>query len=308
MKVSWAELKSITDSKKLPLQFIDQTKYYEVFALDGTVIYSTEIGKAPTAPNGSDQEDFEDNYKASANKKLAPQAKEDKRPLVATNRIPEGYTLYFTGTADDISNGVAGAGDDLLLDGSSLAGGSNKATFQLLNHYYLVGAKCFASGVTIGTHYITARLYAPATTGLTQTTGDYNKSSLGGGMNMIVPVSAGTGSWDLDLTATLPNTQILRAVPVPVAGNTGWFDYDKTNNVITRNMSQTGGYNLYDFDVDLHYFVRKGWLTSGEIQISAEDTVAKQQFNFWKIEFELNTSLLGPSAAILLEVATKDNT
>ena len=177
----------------------------------------------------------------------------------------------------------------------------------MLDHFYLVGAQVFADGITVGNHYISAQLHAPASVGLTNTTGDYNKQALGGGMNMIVPVSEGTGSWSMDLDAKQANTNILKATPVPVAGNNGWFDYDKDTNILTRNMDQEGGYNLYDFGIPIHHFARRAWIHDGFAKVTAEGTVAKQLFNFWQIKFELNTSLLGPTATVLLEVATKKN-
>lgn len=226
---------------------------------------------------------------------------------VTNNRIPAGYSIYGVGEADNITNGTYGGGVQLQFDSTN-----DEREFQLLNHYYAIGARAVWKNCDID-NYFSATLIAPASSGFTNTTGDFDKVNLGGSLNMYKPVTAGTGAWDADLTDTLAGTSILKATPVPSAGNQGWFDYDSETNILTTNMSQTGGYNLYDFDVNLHAFGRRVWGTSqsgGVTGIDVPDLVGKLIYNSWKVklEFGLEGGLLGSEkAAVTFYVGTKGN-
>lgn len=228
------------------------------------------------------------------------------RLLVGDNRVPPGYTLYLTGKSDDISNGAYGAGSNLKFSSSNTI-----EYFQLLNHYFIIGARAIWENCSIDTNF-NAKLIAPATIA-TETTGDFVKDNLGGPYNRYRPVSAGTGSWSMDLSQKHTNTNILKAVPVPQEGNTGWFDYDSDTNIITPNYNQQGGYHLYDFDITLHNFANGVWgtkINGGESQLDITGMVGKLLFNFWKIKLEFKTELEtwgNERAAIILIVATKKN-
>lgn len=222
------------------------------------------------------------------------------------NRVPNGYSVYVTGRADDITNGTYRAGTRMKFNDSNTT-----REFQMLDHYYAIAATAHWGPNASIDNYFNAVLYAPATTGLTNTTGDYDKVNLGGAYNLIKPVTAGTGSWSMDLTAKLTNTSILKATPVPVSGNNGWFDYDSSTNVLTANLSQTGGYNLYDFDVDLHAFGESIWgIKDGISGVNVEGLVGKLLYNCWiiKIDFGLDGgSLSNETANVVFTVATKRN-
>lgn len=72
IKVTWPILKSAADAREVPVQFIEYPNYYQILLIDGSLSLETEVAKLGTAPSGSDQEDFENNYKANANNKLSP--------------------------------------------------------------------------------------------------------------------------------------------------------------------------------------------------------------------------------------------
>lgn len=67
-EVSWTQLKSFVDGRSLALQYIEFDDSYYLSAFDGPFSLYTHISKEDPAPVDSDQEDFEDNYKADANK------------------------------------------------------------------------------------------------------------------------------------------------------------------------------------------------------------------------------------------------
>lgn len=231
-----------------------------------------------------------------------------KLPTV-NNRIPDGYSIYGVGESDDIVNGSYGEGDPLQFNNTT-----NEREFQLLKHYYAIGARAVWKNCDID-NYFNATLLAPATTAFTNATGDYDKVEIipSSGLHLFKPVDVGTGSWNGDLTSTLTNTPILKGTPVPVAGNTGWFDYDPSSNILTANSSQTGGYNLYDFDVNLHAFGRKIWgtnLNGGITGIDIPDLVGKLIFNTWKVKLTLGLEgglLSTNKAAITVYVGIQGN-
>lgn len=226
---------------------------------------------------------------------------EDDRVLMADNRIPPGYSLSVRGEADDIANGAYGDGLELHFDSSN-----KDKTVQLLNHYYIIGARAIWENCSLD-NYFKARLYAPATVG-TNATGDFTKAATGLGFNMFVPLQTpDSGDWDLDLTEKLTNTNILKNALVPVAGNTGFFDYDSDTNVITPNYTMEGGYNLYDVDINLHSFGRKVWGRAGSGSQSGLDVsglVGKKMFNFWKLQFkfDIKSGLLSTEKAAIIMI------
>lgn len=68
IKVTWAQLKALRDSKSLNLQFINQTTEYLVFLVDNGFSLYTLI--PITSPANSDQTDFQNNYLAAANQAI----------------------------------------------------------------------------------------------------------------------------------------------------------------------------------------------------------------------------------------------
>jgi len=231
------------------------------------------------------------------------------RLLMADNRVPAGYTLYVTGEADDISTGAYGGGTSMKFDSTT-----SSREFQMLNHMYAIGARVIYEGCSLD-NYFDATMIAPASSGFTNSTGDFDKVEIipASGLHLFKPVSAGTGAWSGTLSDKLTSTNILKATPVPAAGNTGWFDYDSTTNVLTANMDQEGGYNLYDFNVNLHAFGRKVWASSADgavAQLDVTGLVGKLIFNSWKVKFEFKKdggSLSSEKARLFFIVATKQN-
>lgn len=217
----------------------------------------------------------------------------DGRHISSINKIPAGYTVSPTGTADDISNGSYGGGVALKTDGTDA--NSKIVDFQVLDHYYALGGRAYWEGADMD-DCVHATLMAPASSGLTEQAGDYDKVEVvpSSGLHVIVPnPTPGNGQWDMDLSATLnANVSILAATPVPQAGNTGWFDYDSDTNVLSVNSSQEGGYNLYDFDVSLFKFAQDVWGQKGDgtALFESSDVLGKLLYNSWVIRFQLFTS------------------
>lgn len=100
--LSWANFKSsCLTTKKLVPQYLTIDKngaeYYFIWAIEEGVQYTTSI--SITDPVSSSQEDFEDNYKATANAPTHPKDDDGKVYLRAESR-PLGYTTVFTMRGD----------------------------------------------------------------------------------------------------------------------------------------------------------------------------------------------------------------
>jgi hypothetical protein len=229
----------------------------------------------------------------------------DERDIITNNRIPLGYTIYPTGSSDNITNGTYGDGQAIKLDANNPL-----AVFQSIGHWYGIGGRIIWENATLD-DYLNATLYAPATTGLTNTQGNFTKVEIipSSGMHIILPTPPGQGDWSMDLTATLnANVGILKAAPVPAEGNTGYFNYDSDNNVLTPAAGD-GSHNLYDFDIPLFKFANKIWgrKDNGESHLETTDVVGKLLFNSWKIAFTLSVTTPGARCGGIITTAVKRN-
>jgi hypothetical protein len=66
-KASWSDLKSFADNRNLSIQWFIKNGLYWLSAIDGQVELTTQITIVTPTPAGSDQEDFENNYKENGN-------------------------------------------------------------------------------------------------------------------------------------------------------------------------------------------------------------------------------------------------
>ena len=235
---------------------------------------------------------------------VAPKT-DDKRPITAIMPVPPGYTVFPTGSGDDITNNTLQAGDDLILSEAQ-----KTAKFQMLNHWYGLNATVMWEGADMN-HYLDSWLTAPATVG-SNVAGDYNKVFVGAG-NIFVPAAPGTGAWSLDLNAKIGSSGVLQCTPVPSTGNQGFFDYDSDSNTLTVNPTQTGSHNLCDWDVRLFKFSNKIWgskLDGQPMDLFTGTIVGKLLFNSWFVEFELKYTPGGAipgKCCVLVTSAVKGN-
>lgn len=96
---SWPELKTHQSEKNIPFQYEDLTDEYYVWFVEGDINYYTIIEK--TTPAGTDQTDFETNYKANSNKPVAP-SDADNRVFVRAGSRKFEWNTNFTNFADKI--------------------------------------------------------------------------------------------------------------------------------------------------------------------------------------------------------------
>lgn len=233
----------------------------------------------------------------------------DGKDVVATNRIPDGFTLGSEGASDDMVNGVYGGGQPFTMNDTS-PGTSNKFTLQFMNNWYGTGGRVIWESAAL-VDSVNAVLVAPASTGWTNAAGNFNKYNIVGPYNMLVPASPGAGAWNVNLAATLnSNVATLASVPVPSLTNTGYFDYNPTTNVLTVNALGQGGYNLYDFPINLFRICNQVWgrkQDGAESVLESSDVVAKMMLSMWVVNFTLNNVTPGVKCGIIIHTARTKN-
>lgn len=70
--VKWEDVKVFAESKKVSIQYIEREKFYTVYSIDHQLAVRCTIIKADPVEVGSEQEDFETNYKSEANSTIHP--------------------------------------------------------------------------------------------------------------------------------------------------------------------------------------------------------------------------------------------
>lgn len=103
LNVAYSDIKSTVIAKNLSLQYNETNKNYRVFAVDGTILYQTEVWKAGHEPDGLDEAqnaldraDFEATYKNVSNKPVVPRTIEGI-PKILQAVSPDDVSLFITG-------------------------------------------------------------------------------------------------------------------------------------------------------------------------------------------------------------------
>lgn len=103
IKTNWQNFKTLTSPKNLLVQYLDKGTFYDIFAVDGPILFQTSIKKE--SPASSDQTDFENNYKdVVTNKPIATLIRggtdEDLPPIKITFPPQDPPTVIVQGTGD----------------------------------------------------------------------------------------------------------------------------------------------------------------------------------------------------------------
>lgn len=67
ISLDWLDFKNNIINRSLSIQWFIKGANYFLYAFDGNLVFKCKIEKEPTAPVGSDQEDFEINFKSAGN-------------------------------------------------------------------------------------------------------------------------------------------------------------------------------------------------------------------------------------------------
>lgn len=287
MRASWGQVKALADKFEESIQYIDSTEEdkYILWVQNGNFHLSCVIKKVDNPDITSEQYDFEQNYKDIQTNQPLQKKIHGGFTLNSTTNMPAGYSVYPSGVSDNISTGAFGEGNSLILNSTI-----KTKRFFLLNNWYGIGGKASWNKHSSNTDYIDGKLIAPATVGVNGTGFNFTKQSTPYGFSFFEPVTPGSGNWDLNLSETkFPGKEFLHVTPVPVAGNTGHFDFNKETGLVEINSSQQGGYNLYDVDLTLTSFGRNMWGIDGggETPFVVNNVIGKLLYANWCVEVSL---------------------
>lgn len=174
----------------------------------------------------------------------------DGRQIMLPSTIGDDQEVQFSGSGDDITNGIRCGGSHLQL--VSTTQGENVFEWQYIEWIAIGGGRVKHYSATFGDCF-NYEINAPATVGVSNPGGGwFDKYNLGGEYNMFVPNATQTGDWDLNLEETLnENVLITKVNPVIAADKDGFFDWNQDSYEVSVNSSGEGGYYLFDFEVAL---------------------------------------------------------
>lgn len=233
----------------------------------------------------------------------------DNKPFMVPVIHHDHDKFIHAGSSDDIANGVRWDGD--LFELTRTDSGDTTGTFQYLEWVRIAGAHVTCTGNVAGDH-VHGKVYAPSSSPAATSNpgaGAYDKYNLGTGMNVFVPNGTQTGDWDLDLSSRLnANCNITKVCPVTAEDGDGWFDYDSDSGDVTLNAGQAGGYNLFDFDLDLLRIIPKAPLPfSGYWNLAPANVRPMLLLPHWKLEVILSRTTGGTVSVnwvLIIERAT----
>ena len=219
----------------------------------------------------------------------------DNKPFMVPVIHHDHDKFIHAGSSDDIANGVRWDGP--LFELSRTDAGDALQTFQFLEWVRIAGAHVTCTGNAVGDH-VHGKVFAPSSAPAASSNpgaGAYDKYNLGTGMNVFIPNGTQTGDWDLDLSSRLnANCNITKVCPVTAEDGDGWFDYDSDTGDVTLNTTQTGWYNLFDFDVPLLRIIPKAPLPfSGFWNLAPANVRPMLLLPHWKLEVTLTRATSG---------------
>lgn len=110
-QVDWNEFKAFVNDRNLSIQWLDWRGKYWMKAFDGAFELECVVDKVDTPADGSDQKDFEDNYKANGNKKLEAKNPTDAAMQVAIVEAEGSSNTLITHDWADNTTWMNGTGD-----------------------------------------------------------------------------------------------------------------------------------------------------------------------------------------------------
>ena len=241
---------------------------------------------------------------------ILPDVDEEGKTRTLIVPSTKGWKLWFTGKADDLGPPlVRGGGTPLAL---SFTAGEVPATkyvdFQFGEPVELHdGQACWEPLDAWGVKdRLCIKSVIPASTATVNgtTTGNCDKTDLGGGANIITP-AAGDGGYDITLTTGDPAVFSTDAVPVPAEGY-GFWDVDSSTGIVTPSATPgTANWNLYDFP-NLAQFVNK--VPMNKLGILDIDTYSIEWVHpTWVLRFSVEKNTAGDGDVAIWVLAFREN-
>jgi hypothetical protein len=111
LKVTWSELKQFVQARNLSVQWFVNNGLYWLAAIDGSVELSTQISIKNPTPSGSDQQDFETNFKSLGNQSPSQNSTVQSQPpygakTVVVSGVTHKLFARFTGIQATVNLGV----------------------------------------------------------------------------------------------------------------------------------------------------------------------------------------------------------
>ncbi|RKZ36307.1 MAG: hypothetical protein DRQ49_18145 [Gammaproteobacteria bacterium] len=120
IELTWEDFKILKTKKRAVMQFYVNNNKYMIWFNEGDAKYFCKIRITYPAIDGSDQKDFEDNYKDNCNLPIEEKNNEYRKIIMTTSR-PSKSTTYFTSSGDKITEPQEiGAGKSFFYDFSNL--------------------------------------------------------------------------------------------------------------------------------------------------------------------------------------------
>lgn len=122
---TWEEFKTLITQKKASMQYITRSTIdglrYEIFFVDGGIQWVHSIAKEDTAPDPSDQKDFEDNYQSSCNAPIEQRSSYGRTEIQVSSRpVGERVLTCFSDAGDKMDSPQAiHGGKDIFWDFSN---------------------------------------------------------------------------------------------------------------------------------------------------------------------------------------------
>jgi hypothetical protein len=192
---------------------------------------------------------------------LLPEVTPDGKLNVAnvTQRIDLGWPNYWSDHADDLdptpSDSGIGDGAALLLEASEP--GDVSLEWQYNAPVQAHGGQAWLLTDFDHRDHCTVDVYAPASPVAAGGTQNCVLAATGAGFSMIVPVTPGSGTHEVDLEATLGSSGVTVVVPVTASDDGGYFDYDLDTGAVTPNYDKKGNSNLFDGAMTLTRYLNK---------------------------------------------------
>jgi len=191
---------------------------------------------------------------------VIPELTDDGRTTTVTrpHKNDKDWPDFWADRGDDLSatppaSGIS-MGTPMYVSGDTPGDGTS-ITFRFREPVQVRGGEAWLLTDFNKDDYASVELFASATPVVANGGGTGNCNLVPVGPYQLIVPAAGNGAHDIDLNAKVGTSSVHQASLVPASAGDGFFDYDEDTNEITMNVTQTGGYNLFNSEIILQRFL-----------------------------------------------------